>query len=169
MSKAQKEREERFLKRKKETAAEKIQSIWKGRQTRIRVSEQILNEWVKSFGDFVADPEKKLSAERLYRIKTPSRFRPMSLLLGDVLPGVCFAVLPLLSTVRRNLYRHGLALTRLQLSHRIAVRGALALLIRSINASEPSMRYTSLSTHPVLKARSKKSKDLTKGFRRKRG
>ena len=63
----QKQREERIERRRRENAAERIQSIWKGRKTRLEQSELRLNAWLEAFGPIVIDRSQELRAEEIYR------------------------------------------------------------------------------------------------------
>eukprot|EP00210_Caulerpa_lentillifera_P006840 g6539.t1 len=122
-------RNERGERRSRESAAEKLQSIWKGRNTRIRQSREILKQWGVQYFPIVSNTDTYLTNIELFE---------------NVVPPVLNAVLPPASLVLRRIYRDGAPLTEKQLANVVVVRGLLALILRSLSASESRTNYTSL-------------------------
>ena len=69
----QKQREEREARRRRETAVQTLQAIWKGRQARFVLTEKRLKEWLLSFAPYVADSQKGLSYEEMQCSQCPAK------------------------------------------------------------------------------------------------
>lgn len=67
---------------------------------------------------------------------------------AKVLPPILFAFLPPFSRRRDAALSRGAAVTLHLASEASAVRGMLALLLRSVAATEADLNYMSLATHP---------------------
>lgn len=67
MKELEKQRSERGERRKRETAAEKLQSIWKGRRTRIEVSREFQNQWGVQYFPIVSNTDVLIPIEELFR------------------------------------------------------------------------------------------------------
>lgn len=118
---------------------------------RISQSEALLKSWLVKFGPAVADAQTQLTAEQLYSLSMARCWCLKAAGVGDVMPVVCFCVMPSLSHTFRRVVLKGEGLNAKQVGNPMAVRGALALMLRSLNSSNRAKNYLSLYADPKLK------------------
>lgn len=128
LDQAKAQRRERHIAREQPKAAVKIQRAWRGYRARHALYEGWKMQWVQIYGPSVADSTTLIPPQRL---------------LSHLLPLALLAYLP--PGGYRAAIEDG---AQLHVRGNTALRGALALLLRSLSASESENNYLHLATVP---------------------